>query len=281
VRTEDNTASPDVYRPHAAAGTYVPTVVPAVPQWSARKPWHMASAGQFRPAAPPALTSEEWARDFNEVKAFGGKTSSRRSVEQTEIARFWEYSLPPIYYGVVRSVADMPGRDVASNARLFATVAQAMDDALIGIFDAKYHYNFWRPVTAIRNGDIDGNDATQRDAAWSPLIDTPMHPEFPSGHSILAASVARCSRRRSAPGPRHADDDQPDGEGRGTELDEPRCVRAGGVGCARLRRHPLPLRDRSRRGDGQEDRRACRDPPAQGRGAQLDRRRVSLRGVAS
>lgn len=189
VRADDNAASPDAYRPHTAAGTYVPTAMPAVPQWSLRKPWHMASAGQFRPAAPPALTSEEWARDFNEVKMLGAKNSTRRSAEQTEIARFWEYSLPPIYYGVVRSVADMPGRDVASNARLFAAVSQAMDDALIGIFDAKYHYNFWRPVTAIRNGDIDGNDATQRDAAWSPLIDNPMHPEFPSGHSILAGSV--------------------------------------------------------------------------------------------
>ncbi|MGZ9058160.1 MAG: vanadium-dependent haloperoxidase, partial [Burkholderiaceae bacterium] len=82
-----------------------------------------------------------------------------------------------------------PGRDVARNARLFAAVSQAMDDALIGVFDAKYHYNFWRPATAIRNGDIDFNDATQRDASWSPLVDAPMHPEYPSGHAILAGAV--------------------------------------------------------------------------------------------
>jgi hypothetical protein len=90
---------------------------------------------------------------------------------------------------VVQSVALQPGRDVLANARLFAAVAQAMDDAMIAVFDAKYTYNFWRPVTAIRNGDIDGHDATERDAQWLPLIDVPLHPEYPSAHSILAAAV--------------------------------------------------------------------------------------------
>ncbi|HET6263876.1 MAG TPA: vanadium-dependent haloperoxidase, partial [Usitatibacter sp.] len=105
-------------------------------------------------------------------------------------ARFWEYSLPSIYHGVVRSVASAPGRDVVKNARLFAAVAQAMDDAMIGVFEAKYHYNFWRPITAIRNADLDGNDATEREASWMPLVDAPLHPEYPSGHSILASAVA-------------------------------------------------------------------------------------------
>jgi hypothetical protein len=149
----------------------------------------MASAAQFRPGPPVALASATWARDFEEIKAYGGREGSRRSAEQTEIARFWDYSLPAIYHGVVRSVALQPGRGVAANARLFATVAQAMDDALIAVFDAKHHHRFWRPVTAIRNADVDGNDATQRDAAWLPLLDTPMHPEYPSGHSILAGAV--------------------------------------------------------------------------------------------
>lgn len=120
----------------------------------------------------------------------GAKASAQRSAEQTEIARFWEYSLPPIYFGVLRSVAEQPGRDVARNARLYAAAAQAMDDAMIGVFEAKYHHNFWRPVTAIRNADLDGNDETAREANWSPLIDNPMHPEYPSAHSILAAAVA-------------------------------------------------------------------------------------------
>jgi hypothetical protein len=190
ARADDGTATPESYRPTTTAGTYVPTAPVAVPQWSQRKPWLMTSAAQFRPAPPPALNSEQWARDFNEVKALGGKAATRRSPEQTEAARFWEYSMPAIYHGVVRSVALQPQRDLVRNARLFAAVAQAMDDALIGVIEAKYHYQFWRPATAIRNGDIDGNDATARDATWAPLIDAPMHPEYPSGHSILAASVA-------------------------------------------------------------------------------------------
>jgi hypothetical protein len=200
-RADDAPAAVDTSRPHAAAGAYVPTAALAAPHWPQRKPWLMANVAQFRPAAPPALTSEAWARDYNEVKALGGKTSTRRSTEQTEIARFWEYSLPPIYHGVLRSVALQPGRDVARNARLFAAAAQAMDDALIGVFEAKYHYNFWRPATAIRNADIDGNDATQREPGWASLIDAPMHPEYPSGHSILAASLGTVLKADIGAGP--------------------------------------------------------------------------------
>jgi len=186
---DEGTPQPDSHRPHAVAGVYVPTASPAVTHWPNRKPWVMTTASQFRPGPPPVLTSAAWTRDFNEIKGMGGKASTRRTAEQTEVARFWEFSLPSIYHGLVRSVADMPGRDPLRNARLFATVAQAMDDAMIAVFDAKYHYNFWRPSTAIRNGDIDGNDATEREATWTPFIDTPMHPEYPSAHSILASAV--------------------------------------------------------------------------------------------
>ena len=185
----DDLAKPAPYRPHTTAGAYVPTAAPAAPHSGLRKPWLMRSAAQFRPAPPPALGSALWVRDYNEVKLLGAKASAARTPEQTEIAQFWEYSLPPIYHGVVRSVAAMPGRNVAQNARLFAAASQAMDDALIAVFDAKYHYNFWRPVTAIRNGDIDGNPATERDAAWTAFHDSPMHPEYPSGHAILAGAV--------------------------------------------------------------------------------------------
>jgi PAP2 superfamily len=191
ARADDGAATPESLRPHTSAGVYVPTVMPAVPQWPQRKPWLMQSAAQFRPGPPPALTSERWARDFNETKALGGRASTQRSVEQTEAARFWEYSLPAIYHGVVRSaLQQQPQRGLLHDARLLATAAQAMDDALVATFDAKYHYNFWRPVTAVRNGDIDGNDATQREASWAPLFDTPMHPEYPSAHSSLAAALA-------------------------------------------------------------------------------------------
>ncbi len=189
ARAEDGAAAPEAYRPHTTAGAYVPTTTPAVTQWPQRTPWLMRSAAQFRPAGPPALTSETWARDFNEVKALGGRSSARRSAEQTDVARFWDYSAPPIYHALVRSVALQPGRSLERNARLFAAVAQAMDDALIAVFEAKYHYRFWRPVTSIRNADLDGNDATEREAAWSALIDVPMHPEYPAAHSVLASSL--------------------------------------------------------------------------------------------
>ena len=189
ARGHDGAETAETYRPHAAPGSYVPTGVPAAVQWPQRKPWLLVSAAQFRPAPPPTLGSALWVRNYDEVKSFGGKLSHRRSAEQSEVARFWDFSQPSIYHGVVRSVALQPGRDPVRNAWLFATVAQAMDDAMIAVFDAKYHYNFWRPITAIRNGDADGHDATERDATWASFIDTPAHPEYPSAHSILAAAV--------------------------------------------------------------------------------------------
>jgi hypothetical protein len=187
-RADDGVAS-ERYRPATTAGVYVPTTIPAAPQWPQRKPWVMISCDQFRPAPPPALASELWKRDYNEIKAVGAKNSTTRTPAQTEIARFWEATAPTIYYPLVRSVANMPGRDVTQNARLFAVTAEAIDDAMIAVFDAKYYYNFWRPLTAIRNGDIDGNDATERDAGWLPFIDTPMHPEYPCAHCIISGAV--------------------------------------------------------------------------------------------
>ena len=189
MRADDGAAAGEAYRPQTAAGVYVPTVIPAAPHWAQRKPWLMTGPTQFRPGPPPALTSQLWARDYNEIKALGGKSNSRRTAEQTQIASFWEATLPPVFNGLVLSVADVPSREVTQNARLFAAVAQAADDALLAVFDAKYHYNFWRPVTAIRNGDLDGNDATERDASWTPFIETPMHPEYPCAHCTVAAAV--------------------------------------------------------------------------------------------
>jgi hypothetical protein len=188
-RAEDGSSSSESYRPVTSAGAYVPTTIPAASQWPRRKPWLMTSPDQFRPGPPPDLGSSVWVRDFNEVKSLGARNGSTRTEEQTEIARFWEATMPAIYHGVIRSVADLPTRDVTRNARLLAAVAQGMDDALTAVFDAKYHYNFWRPVTAIRNGDIDGSERTERDASWLPFIDTPMHPEYPCAHCILSATV--------------------------------------------------------------------------------------------
>jgi hypothetical protein len=198
---DDGALAPDVYRPHAAPGVYVPTIGPAVPHWGARRPWVMPRADHFRPGPPPALTSAVWARDYNEIKAVGGKTSTQRTPEQTAMAKFWEATLPVVYWPVARAVAGAPGRDLTDNARLFALAGIAMDDALIAVFDAKYHYNFWRPVTAIRNGDLDGNDATERDGGWAPFIDTPMHPEYPCAHCIVSASLGAVVEGEIGSGP--------------------------------------------------------------------------------
>jgi hypothetical protein len=188
-RVDDGASLPEAYRPSAAPGLYVPTTLPLTPQWPGRKPWVMRDAAQFRPGPPPALTSERWTRDYEEIRALGSRNSARRTAEQTEIARFWEATGPGIYFPLVRSLAEAPSRDLARNASLLAAAAQAMDDALISVMDAKYAYRFWRPITAIRNGDQDGNPATERDSTWTPFIDTPMHPEYPCAHCIVAGAV--------------------------------------------------------------------------------------------
>ena len=200
-RANDGIATGETYRPHTSPGVYVPTVIPEAPHWLQITPWLMTSASQFRPAPPPRLSSDVWALDYNEVKALGGKNSKQRTAEQTDIARFWEEVMPPIYHGIVRSVADVPGREITRNARLFAAVTQATNDALIAVFDAKYHYGFWRPVTAIRNGDIDGNDRTERDPSWLPFIDTPMHPEYPCAHCIISGAVGAVLEAEIGAGP--------------------------------------------------------------------------------
>ena len=180
----DGAMAPNTYRPHTTPGVYVPTVFPAVPHWGKRKPWVMASGDQFRPGPPPGLTSDTWKRDLTEIKALGGRTSAQRTPEQTAIAQFWEATAPAVYWPVARSVATVPGRSESDNARFLAVAAMAMDDALIAVFDAKYTYNLWRPVTAIRNAEGDLHDP-----AWTPFIDTPMHPEYPCAHCIVSASL--------------------------------------------------------------------------------------------
>ena len=202
LRADDGAAVPESYRPHTTPGLYVPTVIPIASQWPQRKPWVMTSADQFRPGPPPSLTSDLWARDYNEIKALGAKNSTTRSAEQTAIARFWEETRPTIYFAVVRSVANAPGREVTQNAHLFAAVTQAMDDASIAIFDAKYHYNFWRPITAIRNGDTDGNEATERDAVVD-AVHRHSHAPRVSMRALhlLRRPSARCYKRRSVLAP--------------------------------------------------------------------------------
>jgi hypothetical protein len=177
------------YRPVTRPGMYVPTVVPlngdAVPVTLC---WVLDRVDQFRPGPPPELTSAVWTRDYNEVKAMGARSASRRTPEQTNIARFWTTVGPAVYFPLARSLATQPGREVTRNARFLAVFAQVGVDAIDAVFDAKYTYQFWRPFTAIRNGDQDGNDATERDASWLPFIDTPMHPEYPCAHCTAAGA---------------------------------------------------------------------------------------------
>ena len=194
--------APDLYQPHTTPGVYVPTMIPVSASWPRRTPWVLSKADQFRPGPPPALDSETWAKDLQEVRMLGGKTGSQRSKEQTDIAQFWEETRPLVYHPIVRSVANMPGRSVYDNARLLGAASIAADDALIAVFDAKYAYNFWRPVTAIRNGHM--TPGGKAEAGWTPFVNTPMHPEYPCAHCVLSGSIGAVLEAElgTAPAPR-------------------------------------------------------------------------------
>jgi len=189
-RANDGSDAPDQYRARTIAGVYVPTQPTVAPEWPNVRPFGMTSPSQFRPGPPVALDSAQWTRDYNEIREFGGASSVRRSARQLEDARFWLANGAAVYYPLVRAVAEQEQLDVLDKARLFALVAIARADGFVAVFDAKYHYEFWRPVTAIRNGDIDGNEATPRDAGWAPIAATPLHPEYPCAHCIAAATTA-------------------------------------------------------------------------------------------
>ncbi|MEA3195547.1 MAG: hypothetical protein QOD26_3880 [Betaproteobacteria bacterium] len=189
MRGKDGVGSPNVYKPVTTAGVYVPTALTASHDWREVKPWVMKSPSQFRPEPPPALTSATWTRDYNEIKEIGARNSAKRTPEQTEVARFWTAVGVVTWNPIVRSLATSKPRSLAANARLFALVNMAAADAFVAVFDGKYAFNYWRPVTAIRNGDIDGNDATAPDPSWLPFVETPMHPEYPCAHCISAAAV--------------------------------------------------------------------------------------------
>ena len=190
ARANDGADALDDYRPRTTPGVYVPTPITAASAWPNVKPFAMTKGSQFRPDPPISLTSKEWAADFNELKDYGGKTSAKRSAQQTEIAQFWLMVGPPAYHPFARNLVTAKQMNVDDSARFMALVAVGLNEALIAVFDAKYHYNFWRPITAIRNGDIDDNPATEREATWQPIDNTPMHPEYPCAHCILSGSVA-------------------------------------------------------------------------------------------
>jgi hypothetical protein len=190
ARANDGSTAADTYRPVTTPGVYIPTALTVAPQWPDLTPFAMTSPSQFRPKPPIALESDQWAKDYNEIKELGAKNSSKRSARQTEDARFWLLTGPLSTHPLHRQVAMGKEMSVVDSARFMAVITAAEADAMVAVLDAKYKYAFWRPITAIRNGDIDGNAATEREATWQPIDNTPMHPEYPCAHCIVSSAVA-------------------------------------------------------------------------------------------
>jgi hypothetical protein len=190
TRAKDGADAPDSYRPRTVPGVYIPTPITVSSTWPNVTPFALMSQSQFRPQAPVALNSEEWAKDYNEIKELGSKSSGKRSARQTEDARFWLITGPQSTEPLVRQIVAAKKMNLIDGAWFMALTAVAVADAGIAVMDAKYQYNFWRPITAIRNGDIDDNPATERDATWQPIDNTPMHPEYPCAHCIVSKALA-------------------------------------------------------------------------------------------
>jgi hypothetical protein len=198
LRANDGASAVVPYTPGLAPGDWRPTPPPnlpaAAPQWGSITPWAMSSSTQFRnPDGPPALGSVEYTTAFNEVKAIGSATNSTRTLDQSNIAQFWVgptgTSTPPGHWNrIAQTVAQSQGNTLEENARLFALVGIAQADATISCWENKYHYDHWRPVTAIREAATDGNPDTQADPNWSSFITTPNHPSYSSGHSTTSGA---------------------------------------------------------------------------------------------
>ena len=189
ARANDGATGVDSYRPKTKPGQYVPTAVMVCSTWPTMRPFSLTSPSQFRPGPPLSLKSREWAADYNEIKEFGSKTSARRSAKQTETARFWLMTGPQAYHPLARQLVAERHLNLVDSARFMALFAVTLTDAYIAVFDAKYHYEFWRPGTAIRNADLNNNPDTERDATWQPLDNTPMHPEYPCAHCIESGAA--------------------------------------------------------------------------------------------
>jgi hypothetical protein len=167
----------------------------AGPQFATMTPWVLRRPSQFRVAPPLALTSAEYAVEYNELKTMGVYTGSGRSSDQSELALFWAGNTALFWNRIAADLAASHSRSVIENARVFAQLNLSMADAGIACWDSKYRYVFWRPITAIRQGDLDGNSSTDPDPAWQPWLEfypagTPAHPEYPSGHSTVSGAAA-------------------------------------------------------------------------------------------
>ncbi|MFL6209567.1 MAG: vanadium-dependent haloperoxidase [Pyrinomonadaceae bacterium] len=192
--TDGFTPAPPPFFGGTNVGQWRPTPPGFLPgagvQFAHMTPWALNSPAQFRPSGPPALTSDQYAADFAEVKMIGDKFSSTRNADQTEIAFFWTSNTPVAWNRIANSVADERHTTLSGNARLLALLNVAMADAVISCWEAKYTDVFWRPITAIRLASTDGNPATAEDANWTPLLTTPNFPEYPSGHATVSPAAA-------------------------------------------------------------------------------------------
>jgi len=195
MRAGDGLFAAVTYTPVPGPGEWQPTppaFLPAqTPQVAVMTPFTMESASQFRPGGPPDLDSDVWANDYAETKAYGAVNSTVRTPAQTEIGLFWTAHPVPQFSGILSKLAADEDLDASQAARLFAMSFVAVADAAIGCWDGKYHYHFWRPVTAIRAGDTDGNPATEPDPGWTPLAVTPNHPEYPAAHGCATGALTR------------------------------------------------------------------------------------------
>lgn len=183
ARADDGSDAPDDYVPATPSGVYVPTDSVAVPHWGRVKPFAVDGVARYRPGPPPSLASATWRRDLDEIHRLGGRDSRARSARQTEDGRFWLTRGPQAYFQVVRQFAAARKLEGVEAARYMALVGFASADAIAAVFEAKYHYGLWRPVTAIRR-TFPGS------RSWQPLEATPLHPEYPCAHCINAAVVA-------------------------------------------------------------------------------------------
>jgi len=198
-------ASPPPFLGGAAIGEWRPTpsllpgsppsLAPGLTPWVATvRPFTMTRDSQFRIGPPPDLTSKEWAHDYNEVKSVGSLQSTTRTAEQTDIGYFWADSGPILWQNALRYISGNYLNDTGASARMYALAEAALADAQIACWDSKYFYDFWRPITAIRLGDQDGNPSTEVDANWQPLINTPNFPEYPSGHAAISGAISHMLR---------------------------------------------------------------------------------------
>jgi hypothetical protein len=167
-----------------------PAFAPMAAPWLGNvTPFTLTRPSQFRAATPPALTSREYARDYNEVKALGALNNSARTPEQTDLAHFWAGSYTVIWNQVLRDIAGARVDNIADSSRLFALAEMAIADALIASWDSKSYYVYWRPITAIQEGDNDGNPRTAGDTGWQSLIAAPAYPDYTSGANAFAGAA--------------------------------------------------------------------------------------------